>query len=243
MARNEKGNSCLVCQQNKTSTLKPAGLLQPLPVPTQVWDEISLDFIEGLPRSLGYDTILVVVDRFTKYAHFLSLKHPFNAQSVAALFVREIVRLQGFPLIIVSDRDKIFLSLFWRKFFRLQGTQLNRSTTHHPQSDGQTDVLNKILEMHLRCFVNEKPRKWAAWLPCAEYNYNTLVHSATNYSPFKALYERDPLPLIKGVVTTTGVSSIEEQLIERDAMLDELRFNLLRAQNRMKVPKEKNGGR
>ena len=105
-----------------------------------------MDFIEGLPSSNGYTVIMVVVDRLTKYAHFVALKHPFSAVSVAKEFVANVVRLHRIPTSIVSDRDKVFISAFWRTLYNLQGTKLCMSSSYHPQSDGQTEVVNRTLE-------------------------------------------------------------------------------------------------
>ena len=119
---------CQVCQQAKHLHTHPQGLLQPLPIPEGAWQNISLDFIEGLPKSEGYSVILVVVDRFTKYAHFLPLKHPYSALLVARILFDSVIRLHGLPQTMVSDRDKVFTSIIWKELFRLMGVKMDLST-------------------------------------------------------------------------------------------------------------------
>lgn len=166
-------NSCEICQRSKDEHVKYPGLLQPLPIPQQAWKHISMDFIEKLPVSDGMDTILVVIDRFTKYAHFIALAHPFSALSVAQIFLDQIYKLHGLPDAIVSDRDRIFLSHFWQALFKILGISLHLSTAYHPQSDGQTERLNQCLETYLRCFASDKPSTWRSWVSMAEWWYNT----------------------------------------------------------------------
>lgn len=111
--------NCSVCQQNKWENLHPARLLQPLPIPIQVWADISMDFVEGLPKVGGKSVLFVVVDWFSKMAHFIPIAHPYTALFVAHVFFDKIFRLHGVPKTIVSDRDKIFTSTFWKELFRL----------------------------------------------------------------------------------------------------------------------------
>ena len=228
-------NTCEVCQQYKVDCMKPAGLLQPLPIPTQSWIDVSMDFIEGLPMANGYSVIMVVVDRLTKYAHFVPMKHPFSAASVARAFVTNVVRLHGVPTSIVSDRDKVFTSNFWQALFRLQGTKLCMSSSYHPQTDGQSEVVNRTLEQYLRCFAGSQPKKWVEWIPWAEFSYNTSIHSATKITPFEAVYGKPPPSLLTYVPGTARVQAVDEYLQDRDQILRELRRNLQISQERMKT--------
>lgn len=123
---------CVVWQQAKTEKIASPELLSPLPIPDGSWQTLTMDFIEGLPKSKSFNCILVVVDKFTKYAHFLPLSHPFTALEVATLFMNNIFKLHGLPQAIVSDRDKIFTSNLWKELFKLLGTQLHMSSAYHP---------------------------------------------------------------------------------------------------------------
>ncbi|KAK0595996.1 hypothetical protein LWI29_011826 [Acer saccharum] len=170
-------------------TLPPNSIFIGRTIPSQ---DIAMDFIEGLPSSFGKNSILVVIDRLTKYAHFLALTHPFTAQQVAHLFFDQIHKLHGVPTTIVSDRDKIFTSTFWQQLFKLVGTKLCLSSAYHPQTDGQSERLNQCLENYLRCMTSARPMKWAWWLPMAEWWYNTNFHTALTMTPFEALYGYKP---------------------------------------------------
>ena len=119
-----------------------------------------MDFIEGLPNSAGYNVILVIVDRMTKYAHFISLSHPYTAQTVAQLIMDHIIKLHGPPAVIVSDRDRIFTSKLWHEIFSALKVSLHFSTAYHPESDEQTERVNQCVEQYLRCMTFSAPKKW-----------------------------------------------------------------------------------
>lgn len=227
-------SKCDVCQRNKYQAMSPAGLLQPLPVPQHVWEDVTMDFIVRLPKSKGYDTVMVVVDRFTKYAHFIPLKHPFTAKDVAAAFVQGVVRLHGFPKSIVSDRDRVFVSLFWKELFKMAGTTLKYSSGYHPETDGQSEVVNRTLETYLRCFTGHTPKQWGKWIAWAEYRFNTTYNQSSGMSPFKALYGRDPPTLFKWEDCESAVEDVNEYIRARNIILGDLKENLTKAQERMK---------
>ncbi|KAL0554256.1 hypothetical protein IC582_008173 [Cucumis melo] len=184
-------SKCLVCQQVKAPRQNPAGLLQPLSIPEWKWENVSMDFITGLPRSLrGFTVIWVVVDRLTKSAHFVPGKSTYTASKWAQLYMSEIVRLHGVPVSIVSDRDARFTSKFWKGLQTAMGTRLDFSTAFHPQTDGQTERLNQVLEDMLRACALEFPGSWDSHLHLMEFAYNNSYQATIGMAPFEALYGR-----------------------------------------------------
>jgi hypothetical protein len=189
----------------------------PLPVPSIAWKDISMDVILGLPRTKnGRDNIFVVVDRFSKMAHFIPCHKSDDATHIADLFFREIVRLHGMPNTIVLDRDAKFLSHFWRTLWNKLGTKLLFSTTCHPQTDGQTEVVNRTLSTMLRATLKKNLKMWEECLPHIEFAYNRSVHSSTKMCPFQIVYgfiPRAPIDLI-------SVSSSEDMNFDANQRAD-----------------------
>lgn len=224
---------CDTCQRYKSENVKYPGLLQPLPIPNRVWTDVSMDFIEGLPSSQGKTTIFVVVDRLTKYGHFMALAHPYTAKEVVKVFFDQVFRLHGLPSTIVSDRDAVFTSHFWHELFTLQGCDLCLSTAYHPQSDGQTEIVNKCLENYLRCMAGDCPKHWAKWLPLAEWWYNTTYHSATKTTPYYAVYGQEPPDHTFCLSRPSSVAEVDCWMRERETIIRKLREHLSQAQQRM----------
>ena len=191
-----------------------------------------MDFVEGLPVSEGYSVILVVVDRQTKYAHFLPVKHPFTAHSIAKTVLDNVIKLHGFPHTIVTDRDKIFLCIFWKELFKLHDTQLLMSSAYHPQMDGQKERTNQVLEDMLRACALKHGGSWDKSLPYAEFSYNNSYQASLKMAPFEALYGRKcRTPLYW---SETGESQLfgPEIIKEAERQVQIVRENLKVAQSR-----------
>jgi ribonuclease HI len=184
-------DECDVCRRVKAEHQRPAGTLQPLSIPEWKWDKIEMDFVTGFPRSQkGHDAIFVVIDRFSKVAHFLPIKETISASQLADLYVSRIVSLHGIPLEISSDRGSIFTSKFWDSFQEAMGTHLKFSTAYHPQSQGQVERVNQVLEDMLRACVISFGKKWEESLPFAEFSYNNSYQASLKMAPFEVLYGR-----------------------------------------------------
>jgi hypothetical protein len=155
-------SECAVYQRAKGENCHYRGLLARLPIPTMAWTFISIDFVEGLPKSGGKDVILVVADRLPKYAHFIALAHPYTINSVAQLFMDHIFKLHGAPVAIVSSRGRSFASQLWQSIFKTMNVSLYFTSAYHPQSDGQTERVNQCLENYLRCMTFLESKKWVS---------------------------------------------------------------------------------
>jgi len=183
--------SCLVCQKAKIKHQRPGGTLEPLEIPQWKWDNISMNFVTHLPRSVrGNDSIWVIVDRMTKCAHFLPINQKMSLDKLVELYVKEIVRLHGVPASIISDRDPRFTSRFWQSLQNTLGTQLRMSSAYHPKTDGQSEKTIQSLEDFLRTCVLDHLGTWNDVLPPVEFTYNNSYHSSIGMAPYEAMYGR-----------------------------------------------------
>jgi len=190
-------SNCGICQQVKIEHQKPAGELQSLPIPEWKWEDISMDFVTGLPTGKkGNDAIWVVVDRLTKSALFFPMKMTDSVDKLAKLYVNEVIRLHGVPVLIISDRDPRFTSRLWPSLQRVMGTKLNLSTAFHPQTNGQSKRTIQTLEDLLRSCMLEFGGNWVDVLPLVEFTYNNSHQTTIGMAPYKALYGRKCRTLI-----------------------------------------------
>jgi hypothetical protein len=180
---------CDTCRRVKANHLRPTENLQPLSIPKWKWKNISMYFIVGLPRpSRGYNSIWVIVDRLTKYAHFIPVSTTYRVRQYAELYLSHIVRYHGILKTIISDRGSIFVARFWEQLHECLGTYLIRSSAYHPQTDGQTERVNQIIEDMLCTCVFTDGLKWDKHLPLAEFSYNNSYQESIKMLPFEALY-------------------------------------------------------
>jgi hypothetical protein len=185
--------SCEFCQRFKSNRQAPYGLLQPLPIAERRWDSVAMDFIVDLPLSSGgFNAVLTVVDRLSKMTHFIPTTTNLTAEGAAQLFFDNIICVHGLPTSIISDRDPRFVSKFWETLWKLLGTKLNRSSAYHPESDGQSEIMNRFLNDFLRNFCSGDHHSWEQHLRVAGFAYNNSVHVSTGYSPFYLNYGQHP---------------------------------------------------
>ncbi|KAF1323160.1 Pol protein, partial [Globisporangium splendens] len=208
--------SCEQCQR-----VKPAGKnkapLHPLPIPQDCWKSVSMDFVFGFQEDKARNTgVVVFVDRLSKMVHVAPVRKHVTAQETACLFLEHVFRYHGLPESIVSDRDPRFTAAFWRELFRLLGTDLAMSTADHPETDGQTERVNRVVEDILRSIAVDHPRDWSRWLPYAEFAINSSEHASTAVTPFyftSLRHPRVPATLFEGV----EYSAVGGQLAALDA--------------------------
>jgi hypothetical protein len=232
--------SCESCQRNKASNKSPQGLLQPLPIPQQRWEQVTMDFIVQLPKTKsGWDSIVVFVDRMTKRVHFAPTKTNATSPEIAQIFFDTVVKLHGLPRAIISDRDPKFTSLFWKSLFQRLGTKIKMSTAYHPQTDGQSERVNRVLEEMLRHFVNYHQNDWDTWLGLAEFAYNNAQQASTKMSPMYLDTGQHPITpgnlVVQPQEPRSEVEEVETFLQRQRAVLLQAQDFLVQAQQRQEA--------
>lgn len=218
---------CISCQSIKVDRRPPQGRLNPLPIPDRPWSTIGVDFIVKLPNSDGWDSVMVVVDHFSKAAHFIPAKETWTADMLAKAFINHVFKLHGLPEKIVSDRGTTFMSHFWTSVLDQLRISPAPSTAFHPQTDGQVERINALLEDYLRHFVSLDQNDWASWLSMAEFSYNNTPSSSTKFSPFFAIHGFHPR--YNSLVASSGVPAADQFVKHLQDIQEQLALNLTRA--------------
>ena len=210
------------CQRIKPVRHKPYGELQTLPQPEGPWLDLTMDFITDLPpstrRGKAYDSILVIIDRYTKMAHYIATKKSTDALQLADIFISKIVKLHGVPQSIVTDWGSLFTARFWSSLCFHLNIKRKLSTAFHPQTDGQTKRQNQTLEQYLRGYINYQQDDWARLLPMAEFAYNNSRHSSTGVSPFFAYTGTHPSRGVNPGPAPAGIPAATERVHEFDCV-------------------------
>ena len=175
---------CDLCLCTKIQRCLPTGELQPLPIPEERWDVISVDFISELPESGGYDSVMVAVDSVGKCSHFVETVTTVTAAGAANLYLRNVWKLHGLPRKVISNHRPQFVAAFIKELYQLLGIEAMTSTAYHLQTNGQTEWVNQELEQYLRIFIGERQDDWYTLLPLAEFSYNNHIHLSTQQTPF-----------------------------------------------------------
>ena len=208
---------CTDCQRNKSCTTKPLGPLHPLPVPDSQCDSVAIDFIGPLPVNDGFDCILTLTDRLGSDIRIIPTTCSLTAQELAEIFFREWYCENGLPLEIVSDRDKLFVSHFWKALHELTGVKLKMSSSYHPETDGASEQSNKTVIQCIRFAVERDQRGWAKTLPKVRFDIMNTVNVSTGYSPFQLRFGKSPciLPPIldKPLMDNPATAAAEETLL------------------------------
>lgn len=206
-------NTCDICQKSKPRRHAPTGLLRPIPIPEKPFEVVSMDFIPELPLSNGYDNILVIVDKLTKYAVFLPCTTKITEEETAKLFFEHIISKFGIPRQVITDRDTRWRNSFWQEICQLMGMTRSLTTAYHPQADGQTEVLNQQLEITLRAYIGPSRDDWSNYLDALALSYNSTPHTATTFPPAYLLFGFIPTTESKLINNTTFVPRVSEMNI------------------------------
>jgi len=224
---------CDLCLRTKIQRRLPSGELQPLPIPEERWDAISMDFILELPESGGYNSIMVAVDSAGKRSHFVKTVTTVTTAGAANLYLQNIWKLHGLPRKVISDCGPQFVAAFMKELYRLLGIKAATSTACHPQTDGQTERVNQELEQYLRLFVRERQDDWYTLLPLAEFSYNNHIHSSMQQTPFLLNTGRHPRMGFEPHQPPSRVEAVNEFTNRMKDILEEAKSALAKAKDDM----------